>query len=190
MGAVAQVIFKGIASMSANFDKCFSFIVGEEGKYVDDPRDNGGATNFGITLKTLTEWRKPRSVTAADVRNLTIEEARAIYEANYWRPIQGDSFPHAAALLLLDAAINSGPKQAIMWLQKSLNVPADGHCGALTLAAWRACERSSVRPPEQVLADFCAYRMLLMTNHEDFKTYGKGWLSRVAKMCLRAGKLS
>lgn len=172
--------------MSANFDKCFSFVIGEEGNYTDDPRDNGGATKYGITLKTLAAWRHPQTVTKDDVKNLTLEEAKLIYEKNYWRLIQGDSFPFIAALMLFDAAVNSGPAQAVIWLQRALGVTADGACGPATLAAWKACEGSKFNPPEQVLANMGAYRLMMMAKHEDFDRFGKGWFSRVVEVALRA----
>ncbi len=173
--------------MSSQFDKCFAIVVLEEGKYSNDPHDNGGATKYGITQKTLSDWRKvPASVD--DVRELSLDEAKSIYNFFYWRVINGDSFPPSASLLLFDAAINSGASQAIRWLQKALGVKQDGNCGPITIAAWKAAERSKIRPPVEVLADFVSYRLKLMAGHEDYARFGSGWFSRVAKMCLLSGK--
>ena len=38
--------------MADRFDACLAFTLREEGGYVDDPADPGGATNMGITLAT------------------------------------------------------------------------------------------------------------------------------------------
>src|SRR5690606_7275066 len=52
--------------------------------YVDDPVDTGGATKFGITLRTLQHYRRLRRhdpsliVTKNDMRNLTHDEAVSI----------------------------------------------------------------------------------------------------------------
>ena len=42
--------------MPDRFDACLAFTLREEGGYVDDPADPGGATNMGITLATYRQW--------------------------------------------------------------------------------------------------------------------------------------
>jgi lysozyme family protein len=42
--------------MADGFDACLAFTLREEGGYVDDPADPGGATNMGITLATYRQW--------------------------------------------------------------------------------------------------------------------------------------
>ncbi len=173
--------------MSTSFDKCFAIVVFEEGKYSNDPYDNGGATKYGITQKTLSDWRK-KPVSADDVRELSLDEAKSIYDFLYWRVINGDAFPISVSLLLFDAAVNSGASQSVKWLQRALGVKQDGNCGPITIAAWKAAERSKIRPAVEVLSDFVSYRLKLMAEHEDYKRFGGGWFSRVAKMCLLSGK--
>ena len=60
-------------------------ILSHEGGYVDHPLDKGAPTHHGITLATLAEWRG-HSVTADDVRRLTVEEAKEIYRQRYIKP--------------------------------------------------------------------------------------------------------
>ncbi len=40
------------------FARCLELVLRQEGGYADHPADPGGATNFGITRKTLARWRK------------------------------------------------------------------------------------------------------------------------------------
>jgi hypothetical protein len=63
------------------FGRCVEVVLGHEGGFSDHPEDPGGATNFGITHKTLAEFRGVDSVTKEDVRNLTRDEAKEIYRA-------------------------------------------------------------------------------------------------------------
>jgi lysozyme family protein len=42
--------------MADMFDACLAFTLREEGGYVDDPADIGGATNMGITLASYRQW--------------------------------------------------------------------------------------------------------------------------------------
>jgi lysozyme family protein len=42
--------------MADDFDTCPAFTLKGEGRYSDDPADQGGATNMGITLVTYRQW--------------------------------------------------------------------------------------------------------------------------------------
>ena len=73
--------------------------------FTNDPDDPGGCTKFGITRKTLQDWRG-RLTTCLDVRDMTEQEARDIYKARYVRPFDGvedDIKPQ-----VVDIAVNSG----------------------------------------------------------------------------------
>ena len=67
----------------ADFIAAFKTVIGNEGGYVNNSSDRGGPTNFGITMKTLQDYRK-KSVTIDDVKCLKIEEAQAIYKKFFW----------------------------------------------------------------------------------------------------------
>jgi lysozyme family protein len=56
--------------MEANFRRSVLAVLKHEDGYVDHPSDPGGATNLGITIHTLRNWRG-KSVTKADVQSLT-----------------------------------------------------------------------------------------------------------------------
>lgn len=51
------------------------FIVSAEGGYAVDPKDRGGATNYGITTATLKQARKTIPGLPEHVRDLTTEQA-------------------------------------------------------------------------------------------------------------------
>lgn len=159
------------------FAACLSHVLRHEGGYVDHPADPGGATNMGITRKTLARWRSvspwwglPKSA----VKALGRDEAARIYRARYWTPCRADDLPAGLDLALFDFAVNSGPDRAIRTLQAGLGVAADGIVGPLTLAA--ISKASSV----SAINDLCDRRLGFLGRLSTFSTFGRGWTSRVA----------
>ena len=66
------------------FDRALPLVLAHEGGYVDHPSDPGGATNLGITRKTLARWRKVSPFTSlpkSEVKNLTEASVAPIYRA-------------------------------------------------------------------------------------------------------------
>lgn len=161
--------------MKANFDASMRQYLKHEGGYVDHPRDPGGATNLGITQKTLADWRG-RPVTKAEVKALTVAEAINIYRHKYAGVIKYDQLPSGLDHVTLDPAINSGPKRGAQWLQSALGVKADGRIGDETLAKAR---KANV---PQVIQKACAIRMGFLRGLKIWGTFGKGWSRRVAEV--------
>lgn len=158
----------------SNFDACLAHILKWEGGYVDHPKDPGGATNHGITHKTLARFRgKP--VSKADVKALTKKEAARIYRASYWNKVSGDELPHGIDLVAFDPAVNSGPSRGAKWLQSALGVTVDGKIGVKTLSA-------AINAPDavEVVQRACAARMGFLRKLRTWSTFGRGWARRVA----------
>jgi lysozyme family protein len=168
--------------METNFEPCVAFVLGEEGPYSNDPRDPGGPTNFGITSRTLRDWRK-RDVTANDVKNMSVEEAKTIYRANYWKTCSCDLLPAGIDLLVFDAAVNTGPAHGIKWMQAAVNVFADGVVGPKTLAAVAVCDRQSA------ILKMTGFRRDYYRALPSFPVFGRGWLGRVDRCEKLAGKM-
>lgn len=167
------------------FERCLTEILRHEGGYVDHPSDPGGATNMGITRKTLARWRKvtpwtglPKTAVAALTRN----EAALIYRANYWNTAKAGSMPSGVDLALFDFAVNSGPDRAARVLQAALGVAADGEIGLVTLAAVEAAD------PRRVINALCDRRLSFLQRLTSFAVFGRGWTRRVAE--IRAAALA
>lgn len=122
------------------FTRAFSYVYGNEQGYVSDPDDSGGPTNYGVTIKTLEQWRG-RPVTAEDVKRLEIVEAMSILKKLYWNALRCDEVSNdAVAMVLFDAGVLFGLSGAVRSLQKSLvalgaDIKVDGVMGPKTLAA-------------------------------------------------------
>lgn len=161
-----------------------AWVLASEGGYVDHPSDPGGATNMGITHRTLAAWRKVPSVTKQAVKDLTRAEALDIYEANYWRTSGADRLPEGLDYAVFDYAVNSGPARAVKDLQRVVGVTDDGIMGAQTLAA---VERyGAVRAIEGLTER----RMAFLRGLTTFGTFGRGWTRRVEDVSAKARKLA
>lgn len=148
-----------------NFDKAFERLIGHEGGYVNDPRDPGGETKFGISK---------RSYPAEDIKTLTLERAKAIYRRDFWGLAGCDAVPDAMKFDLFDMAVNSGPVTAIKTLQRSAGVTPDGLLGPITLQALNST------PSPRLVARFNGHRLDFMTDLRTWSVFGKGWAKRVA----------
>ena len=120
--------------MRMNFAESVALVLKHEGGYSDHAKDPGGATNMGITRETLARWRDMQ-VTKADVKAMGRHEAEAIYKARYWDAVKGDDLPSGVDHAVFDAAVNSGPYRAAIWLQEAVKTRRDGKVGPMTLAA-------------------------------------------------------
>ena len=167
----------------SNFKNALRFTLKYEGGYVDHPADPGGATNLGITHRTLAAFRG-RSVTKADVRALTHDEAAKIYKLRYWDKIEGDALPLGVDLAVFDYAVNSGPAKAAKALQKIVGVTADGVIGMDTLDAAKA------RDPSELINAICDERLAFVKRLKTWRAFGKGWSSRIAAVRKTALKMA
>jgi lysozyme family protein len=167
------------------FQRCLTQVLRHEGGYVDHPSDPGGATNMGITRKTLARWRKISPWTdlpKSSVASLKREEAALIYRANCWNPSRAGDMPAGVDLALFDFAVNSGSDRAVRTLQAALGVAADGEVGPVTLAALRAADFA------RLVNDFCDRRLAFLRGLSTFAVFGRGWTRRVAD--IRAAALA
>lgn len=147
------------------FDEAFARVIGHEGGYVNDPRDPGGETKYGISKRAY-----PR----LDIKALTVTTAKAIYLTDYWIPAGCDRAPVAVRYDLFDAAVNSGIQQAVKWLQRAAQVKDDGDFGPKTQAACIAL------PGDALRARFNGARLQFMTDLPTWDRFGRGWARRIA----------
>jgi hypothetical protein len=161
--------------MKENFEQCFALVIKNEGGYVDNPKDPGGATNLGCTKKVWEEWIG-HEVTKDDIRALTHADVMPLYKKRYWDAVKGDNLPDGVDYAVFDLAINSGPSRAAKTLQQVLGVATDGQIGPATL---RALETSNAR---DVATKVCEARLAFLQSLPTYGTFGKGWSRRVAEV--------
>ncbi|GIW22588.1 MAG: hypothetical protein KatS3mg068_2470 [Candidatus Sericytochromatia bacterium] len=111
----------------ANFDIAIQKTLKWEGGYVNDPKDPGGETKFGISKASYPNL---------DIKNLTINQAKQIYKNNYWDKVQGDKIKsQKIAESIFDFGVNAGVSTSVRLAQQILNVSIDGVLGNQTLNA-------------------------------------------------------
>jgi lysozyme family protein len=164
--------------MRNNLEVSLKLMFGDEGGYSNRATDRGGPTKYGITAKTLASHRGVGSVTANQVKNLKIEEARDIYIGSYWAPSGGDVLPDGLDYAAFDFGVNSGPLTAVKKLQEVLGITVDGWIGPQT----RSAVAQYAGGIQQLIEDYCARRMAFLRSlkgKQGFSSNGRGWTIRV-----------
>lgn len=169
--------------MKRNYRQALGLVLAHEGGYVDHPLDPGGATNMGITRRTLAAWRgvRPwRKLARSEVRALTRREAGRIYRARYWDAVSGDQLPDGVDYAVFDYAVNSGARRAAKELQRVVGARVDGVIGPMTLKA------VSRHHPRTIIRRLVSRRMKFLQRLRTWGAFGRGWTNRVNGMVSHA----
>lgn len=171
---------------SSAFARCFELLIGHEGGFTADARDPGNWTGGKVNAGELKGTKFGISAAVyrhLDIANLTLDQAREIYHADFWRKIRGDELPPAVALCVFDAAVHAGLGNAARWLQASIRITVDGVIGSKTIEAVRA------RPAPVVLAEMLALRAEHNRRQPTIETFGLGWSRRLFALAFQAAEL-
>ena len=161
-------------------------ILRREGGFVNHPADRGGATKYGITQKTLSDYIG-RDALRSEVEGLSEEVARDIYERNYYVGIRIDRLPEMIQPFIFDCAVNHGPRRAIKFVQSVCNqagytppLSVDGAMGPNTRkgAEWAAMEMGDVFL-EALLEERRNFYRLIVERRPSQKVFLAGWMNRV-----------
>jgi lysozyme family protein len=159
-----------------NFRQAVTHIFKYEGGLVDHPKDPGGITKFGISLRAYPD------LGADGIRRLTKKDASGIYKRDYWDTMYCDDLPNELRLMAFDCAVNQGVNYARKALQTSLSVVADGVIGPKTLAAAKSVD------PERAVHKFAMNRFLRYMRNRNWRTFGEGWMSRLLSVTMHTYK--
>ena len=163
----------------SRFDQCIPVILANEGGFVDDPADPGGATNFGITQAVA----RANGYTG-DMRTLPQSIAILIYKKCYWDSAHADQVPAPADLVVFDTAVNEGVGHAIKDLQTALGVAADGIFGPHS--AQLAALANGPSLANTLLAERDAFYKADVRTNPRQKRFLAGWENRLTvlrKLC-------
>ena len=164
--------------MPITIDQIIDGIIKRESPaYTNDPSDAGGPTKFGITLRTLRNYRNNQKLQAIDVQNLTEKEAREIYEHEYLvKPGFSQLRYGQLYVAAVDFGVTSGPDDSIKVLQKVLGVKQDGVLGPQTANA------ANIRDGRSLCNAFCVGRAIFYANEVQRRPanikYVEGWIAR------------
>jgi len=166
----------------ADFNKAIEKVLSKEGGYVWDPVDQGGETNFGITDKLDGIVDRMADVDGDGdgdvlIMNLTIDQAKQIYNREFWDKMQGDLInDQSVANIVFDAYVNSG-KVALKQLQKVVGVETDGEIGPRTIAAINYAAGSVVF--EMFKDARKRFYNSIVERKPSQKRFIKGWMNRI-----------
>jgi len=132
-----------------NFEAAFSLVVGIEAGYVNDPQDPGGETKFGVSKRAYPNL---------DIAQLNLEEAKTIYQRDYWTKCHCETLAWPWALALFDCAINQGVSTA---LHLQALFPGD-------------------------LIKFLAERGVRYAESKGFPHDGRGWMRRLINITIQS----
>lgn len=140
-----------------NWQRSREFVRRWEGGYQNNPADIGNwtecevgkgenkGTKFGISACSYPEL---------DIQNLSMEEATAIYERDYWRASGADKLPWPYCLLVFDTAVLHGVGAARKWQEEVGENPYA----------------------------FAAKRLRVYTKLGNWSEFGAGWVNRVSDL--------
>lgn len=157
------------------FDEAFTALIGNEGAYSFNKDDPGGETMWGITARVAYV-----NGYHGAMRSLPLATAKQIAKSQYWDSVQADDLPDAVRFDIFDMSYNSGPKQAIKTLQRTVGTTEDGVLGPVTMTA------VGKMPADLLLRKFNGNRLKFYTSLPTFGSFGKGWVNRIADNLLRA----
>lgn len=163
------------------FDYAFAFTVLNEGGFSNNKNDKGGATNYGITIDTLSRWRG-RAVSTAEVKAMGLTEAKAIYDHWYWLPLGLDNFVHTgSAMAAFDMGVLQGIGTVAAFIQQVCNdnggnLVKDGHIGPKTLERVNALSNDAFVTDFKRLCDMHFQGIVSATPSQH--VFLQGWLNR------------
>lgn len=166
------------------FVRCLPWTLVEEGGNSDDPHDPGGATHEGITQREYDAYRRLKDLPLQSVFRATDAEVDEIYYTSYWQPW----CPILVAgidMVFFDNAVNEGPARAIILLQRSLGVSADGHIGIITRSALKE-QTIDQDHTLQLLEKYETVRESYYKSLANFQYFGEDWLARAERITTAA----
>lgn len=167
-------------------DEMIDEILRREGGYVDHPNDRGGPTNFGITQDTLSRYIG-RAALKSEVKNLSEDVARDIYERNYFEGPRINRLPEAIQPFIFDCAVNHGPRRAIKFVQSVVNqaghqpnLDVDGAMGPNTrkAAEW-ALEQMGDFFLKALMEERRNFYRTIVAASPSQEVFLRGWMNRV-----------
>ena len=187
--------------MSDNFSIAHKFTLSWEGGETDDAADRGGFTKFGVSTAFLTDIASTQAgrdvlermgvilpVNRNTIRNLTESLAASLFRWQMWDALKLDLIPLRPAIVIYDAAVNSGPKQSVRFAQRGYNacvaygqpLDTDGIMGPATRKAMQQADTDKILMAmldqrEQFFND-------LVRAKPSQEVFLAGWLNRVTDL--------
>lgn len=165
---------------ASSYDAALARLLAHEGGYTNHPADPGGPTNFGITIYDYRKYVRP-GASAADVKAMRLDEAKAIYRAKYWDAQRCDELPAGVDDAVFDYGVNSGIGRSGKVLRRCLKL-AD-NTSVVTDAVIVAARAADAKA---LIGAICDERLRFLQSLRTWGVFGKGWGRRVAEVRVAA----
>ena len=101
-----------MVTFSEKFKKAVDYVISNEGGYIFDRKDPGGATKYGISQKYYP---------TLNIKALSLESAKRIYYCDYWLKGKFEQISdEKVATQVFDFSVNLGFRVATIILQRAL----------------------------------------------------------------------
>lgn len=178
------------------FDDAVQIVLAHEGGYVNDQRDSGGATNWGISLKFLKDFTslntenfnrfdldKDGDIDFVDVKNMPRDDAIYLYRKAFWdRYDYGKLVSYPVATKVFDLSVNMGGAQANKCLQRAvraatmIQLDEDGVLGPKSFSAINGADMHSLLAA--LKSEAAGFYRLLVKADPKLARFLTGWLNR------------
>ena len=154
--------------MLVEFKEVIEMVLHHEGGYVNDPKDPGGETKYGVSK---------RAYPYLDIKNLTLEDAVDIYKRDYGDKVKVEELKPDLRHIYFDMVVNMGRSRAVKVLQQTANskgstLNVDGGLGPITIKALKNVELERVRCYR------VKYYMDLISRKPSLEKFIFGWFKR------------
>ena len=184
--------------MADNFTIAHKFTAKWEGGESDHPDDGGGLTKYGVSLKFLGGLSGTQSnrdvlermgirlpITRQVIYDLTRDQAASLFRWQFWDKLRLSLIPLRPAVVLYDAAVNSGPAQSVKLAQRGYNrcvaygqpLVVDGIMGPATRAAMQLADTDKCL--SAMLDAREAFFQTIVANNPSQQVFLRGWINRV-----------
>lgn len=184
--------------MGDNFSIAHKFTLSWEGGETDDAADRGGFTKFGVSTAFLNDIASTQAgrdvldrmgvilpVTRNTIRNLTESLAASLFRWQMWDALKLDLIPLRPAVVIYDAAVNSGPRQSVKFAQRGYNacvaygqpLDVDGILGPATRKAMQQADTDKILM--SMLDQRETFYHDLVAAKPSQEVFLRGWLNRV-----------
>lgn len=157
------------------FDDCFKLLIDNEGGLSMDPNDNGnwtgGRKGYGV-LKGTKYGISAAQYPNLEIKNLSLSDAKAIYQRDYWKPFGCDKLSFPKAFQVFDAGVNHSPRAVKNMIELTEQLLAE-----------EVKEPTGLNEVSDALfiMAFNSARLRYFTTLHDWRHYGTGWAERIAK---------
>lgn len=177
-----------------NFKQSLELVLKAEAGYVNDPTDTGGETIFGISRKnnpesviwTMLDTWKERGNDAKALTKIARTNpefmgfVEAIYRGRYWNPCQCDRLPDVLRYPVFSCAVNCGHVIASKFVQRAVNVEADGTIGKKTINATILANKTQLM--QSFYNQWETYYDLIVQKRPANKKFINGWKNRIKEV--------